>query len=437
MMKFLFMVMFMFMMDSYWLILYIMYMFMFVYMFMYSGMIWVNISYFFGVDQAGFLMILLELMILSLMLLASGKMFMIKDYINEYLKVFIFMMMILLLLFSSMNLFIFFILFEVSLIPMVIMILGWGAQSERLQAGVYLMFYMIMFSMPMMIGIFFCMKKNYTLMFYISVEVTSIYIFFIMMLVFLMKMPIYLIHLWLPKAHVEASISGSMILAGLLLKLGGFGLIRVLINFNYLLMKINYMVISLGLSGSLIVSLICMRQIDLKSLIAYSSIVHMGLVVTSIMIMTNYSVMGAMMMMIAHGLSSSGLFCLVNIFYERLKSRSFFLMKGMMNYMPMMSMWWFLLISSSISCPPSLNLISEIMLMISIISWNSFTFMVLVLIMFLSVVYMLYLYSYSQNGDFYKGSNYFFLVEIREILLLFFHWFYLNIFFLKSDFLLI
>lgn len=129
-----------------------------------------------------------------------------------------------------------------------------------------------------------------------------------------------------------------MILAGVILKLGGYGLIRLIVLFLSVRVHINYIIIAISLFGGFVVSLICIRQTDIKSLIAYSSVAHMGLVLGGIMTLRDWGIIGAFVIIVAHGLCSSGLFCLANINYERLMSRSLFLNKGLINLIPRFSL---------------------------------------------------------------------------------------------------
>lgn len=124
-----------------------------------------------------------------------------------------------------------------------------------------------------------------------------------------------------------------------MLKLGGYGLLRIIVIFIKLNMKINYIIITLRLFGGVLVSLICLRQSDIKSLIAYSSVAHIGLVLRSILSLNYWGFVGGLVIIIAHGLCSSGLFCLANISYERTQSRRFYLNKGMINILPSLSLW--------------------------------------------------------------------------------------------------
>nr|YP_010491821.1 NADH dehydrogenase subunit 4 [Tolmerinus auronotatus]UWM92594.1 NADH dehydrogenase subunit 4 [Tolmerinus auronotatus] len=394
-----------------------------------------NISYFFGCDLLSYIMILLTFWICSLMILASSKLYNNNNNYNLFLLMLLLLLISLFCTFASMNLLLFYIFFEMSLIPTLILILGWGYQPERIQAGSYLLFYTLMGSLPMLISIFFYYMKNNSLNLFLMNDSIDLFIYFICMnMVFLVKFPMYFVHLWLPKAHVEAPVSGSMILAGVMLKLGGYGILRLMKLFIELGVKINYIFILISLVGGVYVSLICIRQMDIKSLIAYSSVAHMGMVLAGIMTLNYWGLCGALVMMLAHGLCSSGLFCLANISYERLLSRSLFLNKGLINLMPSMSMWWFLLSSSNMAAPPSMNLLGEIMLINSLVSWSMFCMITLSLMSFFSAVYSLYLYSYSQHGKLYSGLYSFSMGLNREYLLLFLHWLPLNMLILKSDY---
>nr|AND96689.1 NADH deshydrogenase subunit 4 [Phalops smaragdinus] len=440
MMKFILMLLFMipmsFKIKSFWLnqSVYFLMFFLFLLNFSYSYM-FKGISYFFGCDLLSFTMVLLSFWVCSLMILASESVNY-KGYFNNFfMLVVLFLMFFLFVTFTSMNLFVFYLFFEMSLIPTLILIVGWGYQPERLQAGIYLLFYTLFVSLPMMISIFYYYEKFFVLdFFFMNNMVSNVYMYLCMNLAFFVKMPMYLVHLWLPKAHVEAPVSGSMILAGVLLKLGGYGLMRLMSIFLEVGVKINMLFVVISMYGGLLVSLICIRQIDIKSLIAYSSVAHMGLVLGGIMTLSYWGMCGALVMMLAHGLCSSGLFCLANINYERLLSRSMFLNKGLINLMPSMSLWWFLLSSSNMAAPPSFNLLGEIMLINSLISWNNLCMLMLMFLSFFSAVYSLYLYSYTQHGKLFSGLYSFSNGYVREYLLLMLHWLPLNILILKSEY---
>nr|YP_008963549.1 NADH dehydrogenase subunit 4 [Lycaena phlaeas]AFV13308.1 NADH dehydrogenase subunit 4 [Lycaena phlaeas] len=395
-----------------------------------------NLSYMMGLDMLSFGLILLSIWICCLMIMASENLYKNNLYVSYFLMNIMILLIMLYMTFSMMNLFMFYLFFEGSLIPTLMLIIGWGYQPERIQAGMYLLFYTLFMSLPLLMGIFYLNNKLNCLMIYMLkfYDFNFFLLYLSMIMAFLVKMPMYFVHLWLPKAHVEAPISGSMILAGVMLKLGGYGMMRIMIILQKINMSFNFIWIIISLIGGIYISMKCFCQFDIKSLIAYSSVAHMSLVIGGIMTMNYWGFMGSYILMIGHGLCSSGMFCLSNINYERMSSRSLFLNKGMMNFMPSMSLWWFLLSSSNMAAPPSMNLMGEISLIISLMSWSKLSMMAMMLISFFSAGYSLYLYSYTQHGKLNMSMYSFYSGVSREYLMLFLHWIPLNFLILKIDY---
>nr|AZL93407.1 NADH dehydrogenase subunit 4 [Habroteleia persimilis] len=390
----------------------------------------------YGVDKMSLMMILLSLWILSLMYLS------ILSMLKIYLKLFIIQMLMLsfslLMFFISMNLLSFYLFFEMSLIPIFLMILGWGNQPERLQAGVYMFLYTLFFSLPFLIFLINLYLNFNTLMLFMFmmnkfILFNNLFMYMVMLMLFLVKLPIYMVHLWLPKAHVEAPVFGSMILAGVMLKLGGYGVMRIIFLLIYMNLKYNLMLIMFMMISSIIVSMLCIRQIDLKMLIAYSSIVHMGFMMVGVMSLFISGMKGGFIMMISHGLCSSGMFCLLNFNYKRMNSRNLLLNKGLGQFFSIMMMWWFMFCVMNMSAPPSLNLVSEIFLIISMMKFSNYMYMLIFLMAFFSGIYSIFLYSYSQHGKNYFFNYMFMFNTIDEYLLILLHWIPLNLFILNLN----
>nr|YP_009059495.1 NADH dehydrogenase subunit 4 [Mastigeulota kiangsinensis]AIN75498.1 NADH dehydrogenase subunit 4 [Mastigeulota kiangsinensis] len=312
------------------------------------------------------------------------------------------LVVVLVLCFMSSNLLWFYILFEMSLLPILLMIIGWGYQPERLQAGVYMIMYTVFGSMPLLLlilyyGAYYGTFNLYVLFMLIN-NIPHWCVFF-GFLAFLVKLPIWSLHVWLPKAHVEAPLGGSMILAGVLLKLGGYGL------YVYSMLCISPMnsssplfIISLSLWGGVCASLLCLSQSDIKAMIAYSSIVHMSLVVLGVMSNTTWGMMCALLTMVAHGWVSSALFLLAYISYEKVGSRSFNYTKGLLTLYPILSYLWFIVAMVNMAVPPTINLVGELVA-VPVALWLSMVLVIVLLsVMFMSVTYNMYLYIKINHG---------------------------------------
>lgn len=230
----------------------------------------------------------------------------------------------------------FYFYFEAVLIPIFLIVLGWGYQPERLSAAFYIFFYTLTASLPLLIAVVLLTEEMGTRLIGILrvVENTrSNLIILLLVIAFIVKFPIYYFHLWLPKAHVEAPVSGSIILAGVLLKLGGYGIFLVIMLRNCELTRNNLLSI-LAITGAALLSLIILRMSDMKVAIAYSSVVHIRIVIVVCTRNSILGLIGGIWIIIAHGVTSSGIFRAANMIYERRHSRRLINNKGVLRLIP-------------------------------------------------------------------------------------------------------
>nr|BAK23143.1 NADH dehydrogenase subunit 4 [Luciosoma setigerum] len=369
---------------------------------------WTTSNTYMATDPLSTPLLVLTCWLLPLMILAS------QNHINPepinrqrlYITLLTSLQAFLIMAFSATEIIMFYIMFEATLIPTLIIITRWGNQAERLNAGTYFLFYTLAGSLPLLVALLLLQQSTGTLSMLMlpHTQLTPLSSWGNTMwwagclIAFLVKMPLYGVHLWLPKAHVEAPVAGSMVLAAVLLKLGGYGMIRIMVVLEPMSKHLIYPFIILALWGITMTGLICLRQTDLKSLIAYSSVGHMGLVAGGILIQTPWGFSGAIILMIAHGLTSSALFCLANTSYERTHSRTMMLVRGMQMIFPLTAVWWFIANLANLAMPPLPSLMGELMIITALFNWSPWTIALTGLGTLITASYSLYMFLTLQRG---------------------------------------
>nr|YP_004465150.1 NADH dehydrogenase subunit 4 [Luciosoma bleekeri]BAK23052.1 NADH dehydrogenase subunit 4 [Luciosoma bleekeri] len=369
---------------------------------------WGTSNTYMATDPLSTPLLVLTCWLLPLMILAS------QNHINSepisrqrmYISLLASLQTFLIMAFSATEIIMFYIMFEATLIPTLIIITRWGNQAERLNAGIYFLFYTLAGSLPLLVALLVLQQSTGTLSMLMlpHTQLAPLTSWGNTMwwagclVAFLVKMPLYGVHLWLPKAHVEAPVAGSMVLAAVLLKLGGYGMIRIMVVLEPMSKQMIYPFIVLALWSITMTGMICLRQTDLKSLIAYSSVGHMGLVAGGILIQTPWGFSGAIILMIAHGLTSSALFCLANTSYERTHSRTMMLVRGMQMIFPLTAIWWFITNLANLAMPPLPSLMGEIMIITALFNWSPWTIALTGLGTLITASYSLYMFLTSQRG---------------------------------------
>jgi proton-translocating NADH-quinone oxidoreductase chain M len=361
-----------------------------------------NISYIFGFDSISIFLIFLCCFLLTLCVLLSWQL----RYKIEFFH-FILMICFLFLLniFLSLDLFIFYINFEAIVIPMFYLIGVWGSRARKIYAAYQFFIHTLLGSILILTCLLFIYlnKGSSTFDFYINsffFEKRFFLFFMCFFLGFSIKVPIIPFHIWLPEAHVEAPTIGSVILAGILLKLGIYAMFRLLLPFNYINFDLIFLILMIAFIGFFYSSLVAFIQIDIKKIIAYSSIAHMNFSLLGLFSYSLIGTFGAFIMMFGHALTSAALFFGVGVLYDRYKTRLIFYYGALVSFMPIFSVLYFIFILANFGFPGTFNFVGEFLILLGGLNLSS-TFIVFSTIpMILTLIYSLFLYNRLFFGPF-------------------------------------
>jgi len=354
-----------------------------------------NLHFFLGVDGISIFFILLSTLLVSVCILNSW--FSVNKYIKEYLICFLLMDSFLIVVFSVLDVVIFYIFFESILIPMFLIIGIWGSRTRKVKAAYQFFLYTLIGSLFMLLAIFVLYFEagttDYQLLNTIVLsEEKELVLWLAFFASFSVKVPMVPVHIWLPEAHVEAPTSGSVILAGILLKMGTYGLLRFsLCLFPYASMYFTPLVYTMSVIAVIYTSLTTLRQIDLKKIIAYSSVAHMAFVTIGIFTLNVYGIEGSLLIMLSHGFISSALFLCIGILYDRHHTRLIKYYAGLTQAMPLYSCFFVFFSMANLGFPGTSSFSGEFLTLIGAFQSNTVVTVLASTGMVLGAVYSLWL----------------------------------------------
>lgn len=320
--------------------------------------------------------------------------------------------LILTIAFTTTHMLLFYILFESSIIPLIIIIRLWGSRKEKIRARYYFLLYTIIGSLPLLLTILTINNKNGTFFIFLiqktTEKTTRHTIQFIgLFLAFAIKTPLLPWHTWLPLAHVEAPTIGSILLAGILLKLGAYGFIRFTLPLLPITSKfLSPLIIRIRICRLWLASLNSLRQNDIKRIIAYSSIAHMRIITAAIFSQNNIRKNGAILLMISHGLTRPILFILTSLLYERHKTRLLKRFKGTRQLTPILTTLFLITRLAHMSTPGSINFIGEFICLLGLWELHPLTMLLRIPGVLITTAYLLLLYIHIRRGKTHIYSFY-------------------------------